>query len=73
MGRGLIKAITCPGVRGSGSQNCLEGPGGGHSDSISVLGVEGSEKKCDPPSPEDNFWNSPNDELTGALQALSPV
>ena len=24
-----------------------------------VLGVEGSEKTCGPPPPEDNFWNSP--------------
>ena len=30
----------------------------GGSDSMFVLGVEGSEKKC--PPPEDNFWNSPN-------------
>ena len=45
-GAGLIKALTCP-----------EGRGG--SDSMCVLGVEGSEKNCGPPSPEDNFWNSP--------------
>ena len=33
-------------------------PGGqGGSDSMCVLGVEGSEKKCAPP--QDNFWNSP--------------
>ena len=42
---GLIQALTCPGGRGGGS------------DSMCVLGVEGSEKKCG--SPEDNFWNSP--------------
>ena len=56
MGWGLIKALTCPGGGESGSQNCPEGRGG--SDSMCVLGVEGSEKKV---SPEDNFWNSPND------------
>ena len=27
-----------------------------------VLGVEGSEEKCAPP--QDNFWNSPNEDLT---------
>ena len=33
-------------------------PGGwGGSDSMCVLGVEESEKKCTPP--KDNFWNSP--------------
>ena len=45
-GAGLIKALTCPGGRGGGS------------DSMCVLGVEGSEKNA-VHSPEDNFWNSP--------------
>ena len=44
-GAGLIKALMYPGGRGGGS------------DSMCILGVEGSEKKCR--SPEDNFWNSP--------------
>ena len=34
--------------------------GSGGSDSLCVLGVEGSEKKCGPPPPpQDKFWNSP--------------
>ena len=53
-GAGLIKALTCPG----GRRGC---------DSMCVLGVEESEKKCGPP-PQDNFWNSPyfaNDHVSG--------
>ena len=42
----LIKALTCPGGRGG-------------SDSMCVLGVEGSEKKW---PPRDNFWNSPKQQ-----------
>ena len=47
-GGGLIKALTCPGGRGG-------------SDSMFVLGMEGSEKNCAPPM-QDNFWNSPKAE-----------
>ena len=36
-----------------------------------VLGVEGSEKKCGPPSPEDNFWNSPNVTVNKQLHVLT--
>ena len=39
---GIHKALTCPGGGGSGSQKCPEDRGG--SDSMCVLGVEGSEK-----------------------------
>ena len=42
---GSVKVLTCPGGRGGGS------------DSMCVLGVEGSGEKMR--APEDNFWNSP--------------
>ena len=44
--------------RGGSWSTCMSWGLGG-SDSMRVLGVEGSQKKCGPPPPEDNFWNSP--------------
>ena len=57
VGRGLIKALTCPGGGGSGSQNCPEGRGGLW---LYVCpGGGGVWKKMWPTSHEDNFRNSP--------------